>query len=363
MPRGMAVKTVLHTGEEIRDLKNVKEALKGTRLASPKYWTKSRVLAALRQAAADFWDNDPEKLPASTGRYTEMIQTVYGSSTGSGAGRGKRRTYPGTTVILRYWPSMNRAWYELGFIVETKVSRVSAPLLEKHPELMDRLRKVYERDQRTKPGPNDMTVRKLADEYGVGHHILCQIAAASGFVTPKEAPWSRAEYQLLEKYGHLSPVIIQKHFVAAGFPRTVVAIRLMRKRRNAHKGSPYYSGTALTKLMGIDGHTIDRNWLIKFPDELPFEMKGTTRHGHQRGDIRLFHVDTIRKFFWNHPEEVDLRKVDPLWFQWLISNGKTRMAAAPKDRISKRAEAYMPEMTRDHKRPGRKPKAETLSGD
>jgi len=55
------------------------------------------------------------------------------------------------------------------------------------------------------------------------------------------------------------------------------------------------------------------------------------------------------KFFWEHPEEVDLRKVDPLWFQWLISNGKTRMAAAPKEHVSKRTEAYMPELSREHR--------------
>jgi len=312
--------------------------------------TRKRVLEGLRAAAITIWEGDVKRLPTST--------TVYGKATGEAepvaSGRA-RRFYPAGNAILNHFESMNHAWWALGYKVETITRKKAHSLIT--PEIHAKLEYIYQFQGAKKPDrPADApTLREYAAELSaslgveVGHHTFCQYAAKQGWVEPKEPVWSRAELKLLEKYAHLSPVIIQKHFVAAGFKRTVTSIRLMRKRRNSHKGAPYYSTNAVATLLGVDGHHFDRNWLLKFPDELTFEMKGTAKRGGQHADTKLFHVATLREFFWNHPEEIDLAKVDKVWFLWLITNGKVKMVA-PSDRLSVRSEGYRPGAAREHRK-------------
>lgn len=130
---------------------------------------------------------------------------------------------------------------------------------------------------------------------------------------------------------------IWKKFREKKFKRTELAIRLMRKRRNAHKGSPYYSVNALAQLLGFDPHKFDRDWLRKYPGELKYELKGTARgkNSKQHGDTKLIHVNTIREFVLNHPEEVDLHKVDKMWFLWLVTKGRVRLVSS--QRVGRRA--------------------------
>jgi hypothetical protein len=41
----------------------------------------------------------------------------------------------------------------------------------------------------------------------------------------------------------------------------------------------------------------------------------------QNGDIYLIRESDVRRFILEHPTEIDLRKVDQLWFLDLITNG------------------------------------------
>ena len=79
-------------------------------------------------------------------------------------------------------------------------------------------------------------------------------------------------------------------------------------------------------------------------------MKGTKRKGRQGGDTKLFHVGTVREFVINHPEEIDLRKVDKMWFLWLITGGRVKLIA-PSERLGNRAEGYRPDLVREHRKP------------
>lgn len=307
--------------------------------------TRKRVMEGLRAAAVTIWENDVKRLPTSTLVFERATAEI------EQPGPGKpRRLYPSGSAILNHFESMNHAWWACGYEVES-VSTRKGGLSLVTPEIHEKLEYIYQFQNAKKADrPADApTVRAYADTLGIGHHIFCQYAARQGWVEPKEPVWSRAELKLLEKYAHLSPVIIQKHFVAAGFKRTVLAVRLMRKRRNSHKGAPYYSASAVAKMLGVDSHHFDRYLLLKFPHELRFEMKGTAKRGRQHADTKLFHIDTLREFFCNHPEEVDLAKVDKIWFLWLITNGKVKMVA-PSDRLSLRGEGYRPGAMRDHRR-------------
>lgn len=307
--------------------------------------TRKRVLEGLRYAAKQIWQNDDASLPTSVQDYQSAIMKHEPTRPGK-----PRRFYPSTDAVLDHFDSMAHAWVTLGFDVQVTSKRVSARVIT--PEVHKKLEYIYSFRKGQKDRPADVPkVRDYAAELGVGHHILCSYAAKQGWVQTKEPNWSRPELRVLEKYAHLSPERIQIYMKSAGFHRTVTSILLMRKRRNAHKSAPYYSQTSVCKLLGVDNHKFERDWLLKFADELPFEMKGTSRRKdtRQHGDVKLFHIDTLREFFCNHPEEIDLGKVDKVWFLWLVTRGRVKMVA-PSDRVSKRTEVYTPGAAREHRK-------------
>lgn len=307
--------------------------------------TRKRVLEGLRAAAVTIWGNDETKLPTSTMDYHQAIAEHEPVRPGM-----PRRLFPSPNAVLNQFESMAHAWTALGYEVNVISRRVAVKLIT--PEIHEKLEYIYKFQAVRKDRPKDApTVREYAEQLGVGHHVLCQYAAKQGWVKSKEPNWTRPELKLLEKYAHLSPERIQLYMDRAGFHRTVVSIRLMRKRRCAHKGAPYYSATAACKLLGVDNHKFERDWLVKYPDELKYELKGTARSEktRQHGDVKLYHVDILRDFFCNHPEEIDLAKVDKVWFLWLVTNGRVKLVGSS-DRLSKRAEGYKPELVREHRK-------------
>jgi hypothetical protein len=303
--------------------------------------SKKRVVEGLRSAAHYIWGDDEKRLPTDATAYNRGVRQHEPVSPGKAA-----RLYPTDSSVYEFFSSMNEAWRAAGFHVETVMRKVAHHTIT--PEVHERLRVVYQyQGQKRQRRPQGVpTVRELAEEVGVSKKILCDYAARQGWVTPKEKPWTRAELRLLDKYAHLSPAMIQRHLKAAGCLRSEMGIRVMRTRRKAHKGSPYYSSHAMTQLFGIDSHTLDRVWLRKYPDELKYELKGE-RQRRQAGDIKLFHVDTIRQFVINHPEEIDLRKVDKMWFLWLVTEGKVKLVVS--ERLGKRTEGYQPHLQREHR--------------
>ena len=80
----------------------------------------------------------------------------------------------------------------------------------------------------------------------------------------------------------------------------------------------FYSGKGLADALGIDSHVVTR-W-IKAGHLRP-QFRGTKRTKQQGGDTYLIREKDVRRFILQHPTEIDLRKVDQLWFLDLISNG------------------------------------------
>ena len=54
---------------------------------------------------------------------------------------------------------------------------------------------------------------------------------------------------------------------------------------------------------------------------LKAKRRGTARTERQNGDIYLIHERDVRCFILEHPMDIDLRRVDQLWFLDLITNG------------------------------------------
>ena len=156
------------------------------------------------------------------------------------------------------------------------------------------------------------------------HWALKKRARELGLARTKELPWSETELEILARYAWMSDERIRLKLKAAGYSRTVTGIHLKLKRmRFKHDGS-FYSANGLAQALGIDSHAVTR-WI----KERPLESQAawhSTRTEQQNGDIYLIHEKDVRRFILEHPTDIDLRKVDQLWFLDLITNGLVRAA-------------------------------------
>ena len=182
------------------------------------------------------------------------------------------------------------------------------------------IREIYlsHRDAKTRPG-----IQLLAKRVGMPHWALKKRARELGLARTKELPWSEPELQILARYAWMSDERIRLKLKAAGYARTVTGIHLKLKRmRFKHDGS-FYSACSLAQALGIDSHAVTR-WIKS--GHLKAKLRGTARGPLQNGDTYVIQEKDIRRFILEHPTDVDLRKVDQLWFLDLITKGLVRAA-------------------------------------
>ena len=177
------------------------------------------------------------------------------------------------------------------------------------------IREVYltNPDTKTRPG-----IRPLAKKLGMPHWALKKRARELGLARTKEQPWSEPELEVLARYAWMSDERIRLKLKAAGYARTVTGIHLKLKRMRFKEDVSFYSANGLAQAMGIDSHTVAR-WIRA--GHLKAKYRGTERTEQQGGDIYLIHEKDIRRFILEHPTDIDLRKVDQLWFLDVITNG------------------------------------------
>ena len=174
------------------------------------------------------------------------------------------------------------------------------------------------RSAKTRPG-----IRLLAKKVGMPHWALKKRARELGLARTKELPWSERELEILARYAWMSDERIRLKLKAAGYSRTVTGIHLKLKRmRFKHDGS-FYSAYSLAQALGIDPHAVTR-WIKS--GHLKAKFRGTARGRQQNGDSYLIQEKDVRRFILEHPTDIDLRKVDQLWFLDLITNGLVRAA-------------------------------------
>ena len=182
------------------------------------------------------------------------------------------------------------------------------------------IREIYlnHREAKTRPG-----IRLLAKKVGMPHWALKKRARELGLARTKELPWNEAELAILSRYAWMSDERIRLKLKAAGYPRTVTGIHLKLKRmRFKHDGS-FYSAYSLAQALGIDPHAVAR-WIKS--GHLRAKHRGTERTEQQNGDSYLIQEKDVRRFILEHPTDIDLRKVDQLWFLDLVTIGLVRAA-------------------------------------
>ena len=169
---------------------------------------------------------------------------------------------------------------------------------------------------KTRPG-----IRMLAKKVGIPHWALKKRARELGLARTKELPWSEPELQILARYAWMSDERIRLKLKTAGYSRTVTGIHLKLRRMKFKHDPSFYSANGLAQALGIDSHAVSR-WIRH--GYLKAQLRGTARGEQQNGDIYLIREKDIRRFIVEHPTEIDLRKVDQLWFLDLLTNGFAR---------------------------------------
>ena len=151
-------------------------------------------------------------------------------------------------------------------------------------------------------------------------YALTDRARKLGLARTKEALWSEAEYELLERHAHQTDATIQRRLKAAGFQRSRNAIKIKLTRKAIRIGTEHFSATGFARMLGCDGHCVTR-WIGL--GYLKAERRGTARTEKQGGDAWLISPKAMRDFLLKHPNEYDIRKVtDQIWFLDVVTNGK-----------------------------------------
>jgi hypothetical protein len=126
-----------------------------------------------------------------------------------------------------------------------------------------------------------------------------------------ERPWSEAELEILSRYAWMGNERIRLKLKAAGYSRTVTGIHFKLRRMKFQLDASFYSVNGLALGLGIDSHAVTR-WIER--GHLNAHLPGTARLEQQNGDIYLIREKDVRRFILEHPTDIDLCKVDQLWF-------------------------------------------------
>ena len=162
----------------------------------------------------------------------------------------------------------------------------------------------------------DPTVRGRSQEIAVRLKVprwaVNRRAAALGLSRPKDRPWSAEDEAYVEASFHHTSV----KTLARKLGRSPTAVQLKAKRLGLRKYDEGYTALSLAEALGVDPH-----WVMARirSGKLRASRRHTERTREQGGDSWLITDEAVVKFLRDHPYDIDLRKVDSLWFMDLIT--------------------------------------------
>jgi hypothetical protein len=125
-------------------------------------------------------------------------------------------------------------------------------------------------------------------------------------------PWTQAELNLLERLvGRICAATIAKRLHR---PESSVVNKLKRLG-NSRRVREGYTMRDLEQCLGEDHHKIS-TWIAN--GWLRDRLQGTNRHGGNGNEIHRIREKDVLRFLKNHPQEINLGKVDQVWFLDLV---------------------------------------------
>jgi hypothetical protein len=162
-------------------------------------------------------------------------------------------------------------------------------------------------------------LRAVAARIGWSPNAVAKRGAELGITRAKEPPWAAAEEELLARVGYLAPSGIQQQFSAAGFSRSIAAIQMKLNRTRIKQNLEGYSANSLAAALGVDVHKI-LTWIRR--GCLAAERRRTDRIADRCGDTWWISDRAVKRFILRTPEEIDLARVEKIWFLDLLTGGK-----------------------------------------
>lgn len=162
-------------------------------------------------------------------------------------------------------------------------------------------------------------LKTVSWQIGWTRSAVCKRGAELGLARVKERAWSEREERVLQQFGYLAPSGIQRKLSDAGFARSVAAIQVKVNRNRIKSNLDGYSACQLADALGVDVKKVLR-WIHQ--GALRAERRGTERLPQQGGDIWWIPDMSVRRFVLKFPQEIDLARVEKIWFLNLLTNGK-----------------------------------------
>ena len=104
-------------------------------------------------------------------------------------------------------------------------------------------------------------------------------------------------------------------------PESYGHLGLLEARQEHYKEAIPLYRKALRMNPNVPGLRLNLGLALFKSGDLKAKFRGTARTEQQNGDIYLIHEKDVRRFILEHPTEIDLRKVDQLWFLDVLTNG------------------------------------------
>jgi hypothetical protein len=162
-------------------------------------------------------------------------------------------------------------------------------------------------------------LQSASRDLGWSRSAVCKRGAELGLARVKEKEWCAQEERLLEQFGHLAPSGIQRKLSEAGFPRSVAAIQVKLNRNRIKSNLDGYSACQLAEALGVEVRKVLK-WIQQ--RSLTAERRGTERTPEQGGDTWWISDRSVRRFVLRFPQEIDLARVEKMWFLNLLTDGK-----------------------------------------
>lgn len=161
------------------------------------------------------------------------------------------------------------------------------------------------------------TISELQRMFRVPRWMVLQWASQLGLSRLKDRPWSPEQEAYLESNLHHAAV----RTIAKRLGRSPCAVTLKAKRLGLNKSGEGYTLRQVCEGLGEDHHRITA-WVAAGA------LKGSRRHTDRKpvqgGDMWLFTDDNLRTFIRRHPMEINLRRVDQLWFMGVVVGVSSR---------------------------------------
>lgn len=140
-----------------------------------------------------------------------------------------------------------------------------------------------------------------------------------GLARTKEAPWTDAEIEILERYSWMCAERIAGKLKAGGYARTATGVHLKRKRMRLLQNRDWFTANQLGDAFGCDPKKVTRWIAAKI---LVARRRETERTAANGGDMWMIERRDVQKFVLACPDEYDLAKVEKFWFLDLITDGR-----------------------------------------